>query len=157
MKLAVSVDIKSPLHSLTLAVKTCNRLFQSVMQTGVFTLNSSVVKTLTVAAVFFLFATCFATQADSPIYQVGGDVKAPRPISTVIPPPPASVDKQLTVRLSFVVTADGSVANVRVLKRSKSEFDDFAVSVVSKWKFEPATKDGKPVAVRLETEVRSHR
>jgi TonB family protein len=101
--------------------------------------------------------TCFATQVDSPIYQVGGDVKAPRPISTVIPPPPASVDKQLTVRLSFVVTADGSVANVRVLKRSKSEFDDFAVGVVSKWKFEPATKDGKPVAVRLETEVRSHR
>jgi len=52
---------------------------------------------------------------------------------------------------------DGSVANIRLLKCSKSNFDDFAVGVVSKWKFEPATKDGKPVAVRLETEVRSHR
>jgi len=27
---------------------------------------------------------------------------------------------------------------------------------VSKWKFEPATKDGIPVAVRLETEMHSH-
>jgi TonB family protein len=52
---------------------------------------------------------------------------------------------------------DGSVANVQLMKRSASDFDAFAVSVVSKWRFEPATKDGKPVAVRLETEMRSHR
>jgi TonB family protein len=116
-----------------------------------------VVKTLAVVALLVLFVTCFAAQANVPIYRVGGDVKAPRPISTAVPPPPANVDKQLTVRLSFVVTQDGSVANIRLLKRSKSNFDDFAVGVVSKWKFEPATKDGKPVAVRLETEVRSHR
>jgi TonB family protein len=127
------------------------------MQTDAFRLNFSVVKTPIVAALFILLATCFATQVNFPIYQVGGDVKAPHPISTVVPPPPASVDGQLTVRLSFVVTPEGSVTNIRLLKRSKSDFDDFAVGVVSKWKFEPATKDGKPVAVRLETDVRSHR
>jgi len=115
-----------------------------------------VVRIPTVVASFVLFATCFDAQGNVPIYQVGGDVKAPRPISTAVPPP-ANVDKQLTVRISFVVMPDGSVANIRLLKRSKSNFDDFAVGVVSKWKFEPATKDGKPVAVRLETEVRSHR
>jgi TonB family protein len=120
-------------------------------------LNFSVVKKPTVAAAFFLLlATCFAGQAHYTIYQVGGDVKAPRPISSAVPPPPAGVDKQLKVRLSFVVTPDGSVANIKLLKRSKPDFDDFAVSVVSKWKFEPATKDGKPVAVRLETEMQSH-
>jgi TonB family protein len=75
----------------------------------------------------------------------------------VVPAPPANVKKQLTVRLSFVVTSDGSVSNIRLLKRTKSDFDDFAIGVVSKWKFEPATKDGKPVAVRLEAEVRFHR
>jgi TonB family protein len=115
------------------------------------------VKTPPVAALFVLFATCLAGQANSTIYQVGGDVKAPRPISTSVPPPPESVHKQLTVRVSFVVMPDGSVANIRLIKRSKSDFDDYAIGVVSKLKFEPATKNGKPVAVRLETEMQSHR
>jgi len=54
------------------------------------------------------------------------------------------------------VTPDGSVAQVRLLKHSRPDFDDFATKVVNDWKFEPATKDGEPVAVRLETEMRSH-
>jgi TonB family protein len=118
---------------------------------------------IAVFALFVLLTTCFATdpqrapKANYTVYQVGGDVKAPRPISTSVPAPPRSIDKRLKVRLSFVVMPDGSVANVQLLKRSASDFDAFAVSVVSKWRFEPATKDGKPVAVRLETEMRSHR
>src|ERR1700756_5676888 len=121
------------------------------------------VKPAAVATLFVLLATCLATgqtQAPNPNYQtykVGGDVKAPRPISTPTPPPPAGGDKTLKIRLSFVVIENGSVANVRLLKHSTPEFDDFAVAVVSKWRFEPATKDGKPVAVRLETEMRSHK
>jgi TonB family protein len=121
------------------------------------------VKKRTVAALFILVATCFATgqtqasKANYTVYQVRGDVKAPRPISTPMPAPPDSVDKQLKVRVSFVVAPDGSVADVKLLKRSTPDFDDYAVSVVSKWKFEPATKDGNPVAVRLETDMRSHK
>jgi protein TonB len=112
---------------------------------------------------FVLLATCFATDqkqtttANYTIYQVGGNVTAPRPISTPMSATPDSVDKNLKVYLSFVVMPDGSVTNIRVLRRSKSDLDDFAVNVVSKWRFEPATKNGKPVAVRLETEFRSHR
>ncbi len=121
------------------------------------------VKTAVAATLFVLLATCFATgqtqasNANYPTYRVGGDVKAPRPISTSTPAPPAGVDKTLEVRLSFIVIPDGSVANVRLLKHSTPEFDDFAVAVVSKWRFEPATKDGRPVAVRLETEMQSHK
>jgi protein TonB len=122
------------------------------------------VKKRTVFTAFFvLLATCLATgQKDAskpnyPIYQVGGDVKAPRPISTPIPAPPDSVDQGLKVHLSFVVAPDGSVADVRLLKRARADFDDFALSVVAKWKFEPATKNGRPVAVRLETDMRSHK
>ena len=119
-------------------------------------------KPTTCAALLLLVTTCFAVgrgQTSNPtfqIYAVGGDVKAPRPVSTPIPPPPNSVDKDLKVRVSFVVAADGSVAQVRLLKHSRPDFDDFATRVVNDWKFEPATKDGKPVAVRLETELRSH-
>ena len=114
------------------------------------------------SAVFFVvLATCLdmsqAAKPNYPIYKVGGDVSAPRPISTVVPAPPESVNSPVKVRVSFVVAPDGSVTNVRLLKRSNSDFDNFAVGVVSKWKFESATKEGSPVAVRLEAEVRSHR
>ena len=117
------------------------------------------------AALLILLGTCltFAAGQKQPpnanytVYQVGGDVKPPRPLSKPMPPPPAGVDRPLKVRVSFVVAPDGSVGNIRLLKRSRPDFDQFAVSTVSKWRFEPAEKDGKPVAVRLEAEVRSHR
>jgi TonB family protein len=120
------------------------------------------VKNPIISAVFFVvLATCCgmsqAGKPNYPIYKVGGDVSAPRPISTVVPAPPETVNGPLKVRVSFVVAPDGSVTDVRLLKRSKSDFDDFAVGLVSKWKFEPATKEGSPVAVRLEADVRSHR
>ena len=96
------------------------------------------------------------SKANYQIYAVGGEVKAPRAISTPIPPAPDSVDKDLKARLSFIVAPDGSVSQVRLFKRSRPDFDDYAVKVVRGWKFEPATKNGKPVAVRLETEIRSN-
>ena len=98
-----------------------------------------------------------SAKANYSVYQVGGDIKAPRPITTAIPPTPEELDRDFKVRLSFVVTPEGSVEHVKLLKRSKSDFDNFAIDVVSKWKFEPATKGGNPVAVRLEAEVRSHK
>jgi TonB family protein len=67
------------------------------------------------------------------------------------------VDKELKVKVSFVVTPDGSVADIKLLKRSTPEFDDYAVAALRQWKFEPATKDGTPVALRLETEMRAHK
>lgn len=122
------------------------------------------VKSRTVAVLFMVLTTSSAMgqtpsrKANYKIYQVGGDVKPPRPISPTVSAPPDSTptDRQLKVRISFVVAPDGSVADVKLLKRSTPDFDDFAVNQVSKWKFEPATKDGTPVAVRLETEMHSH-
>ena len=119
-------------------------------------------KTTTCAALLLL-TTCFAvsegqtSKATFQIYAVGGDVKAARPVSTPVPPAPNSIDKNLKVRVSFVVAPDGSVTPIQLLRHSRPDFDDFATKVVNDWKFEPATKDGKPVAVRLETEMRSHR
>jgi TonB family protein len=115
------------------------------------------------AALLFIAGTGFpvgqgqTSKEKYQIYAVGGDVKAPRPVSTPLPPTPESIDKNLKVRLSFVVAPDGSVAQVRLLKHARPDFDDFALKVVGDWRFQPATKDGKPVAVRLETEMHSHR
>jgi TonB family protein len=60
------------------------------------------------------------------------------------------------VGISFVVAPDGSVADVKLLKHATPDFDNYAINVASTWKFVPATRDGNPVAVRLETEMHSH-
>ena len=95
-----------------------------------------------------------ASDADSTVYGVGGDVKAPRPISTPLPTPSARTDKQRKVVLSFVVTTDGGVRDIKVVKHFKPDFDSAAVNTVATWKFQAATKAGKVVAVLLETEIK---
>ena len=51
------------------------------------------------------------------------------------------------VRLDVYVGTDGSVLDVVVVQRSGSPLlDQTAVDTVRKWRFKPATVDGKPVA-----------
>ena len=121
------------------------------------------VKQYILTGLFLLVGASFAvgqtplSKTNYTVYEIRGDIKAPRPILTAVPSPPDSLptNKHLKVRISLVVAPDGSVANVKLLTRSTAEFDNYAVNAVSKWKFEPATKDGIPVAVRLETEMQS--
>jgi protein TonB len=54
------------------------------------------------------------------------------------------------------VGADGVPRNVRVLSSLGMGLDEKAVEAVQNWKFEPAMKDGKPVAVELAIEVDFH-
>jgi protein TonB len=57
------------------------------------------------------------------------------------------------VAVTMIVTADGTVRDVKVSKGLEESLDRQAIAAVSKWRFEPATKDGKPVAVHLDVEV----
>src|SRR3954471_5080089 len=75
-------------------------LTSRAVQVNFFVVN----KPTTCAALFLLvtgwFAVCQGqtSKATFQIYAIGGDVKAPRPVSTPMPPPPNSVDKNLNVR-----------------------------------------------------------
>jgi TonB family protein len=52
-----------------------------------------------------------------------------------------------TVIVHAVILADGTVGRVRVLRSIDDRLDQFASEAIAKWKFQPATKNGAPVAV----------
>jgi protein TonB len=71
--------------------------------------------------------------------------------------PPVSIrlQEQGKVAIKYTIAADGSVTECAVVTGSgKPRLDDAACTMVKKrWKFKPATQDGKPVAVSLPAEV----
>ncbi len=70
------------------------------------------------------------------------------------PPTALRAGEQGTVLLRVEVDAQGYVSGVDVARKSVSpELDRAAVSAVHEWTFEPAIKDGKPVASTVEVPV----
>jgi TonB family protein len=65
------------------------------------------------------------------------------------------VKLQGTVRLEVLVERDGKVAKVRVIRSLDRQFglDDEAVAAAEKWRFAPATKDGRPVRIVVSIDV----
>jgi TonB family protein len=58
-----------------------------------------------------------------------------------------------SVMLSLVVDEKGNPVQIKVTKALGLGLDEKAIEAVSKWKFEPGKKDGKPVAVQAQIEV----
>lgn len=88
-------------------------------------------------------------EPEGPI-QVGGDVKAPVKINAPSPQYTEIARKariQGIVIVQSVVDKQGNVTDVKVLKGLPMGLDQAAVEAVKRWKFEPATLNGKPVAV----------
>jgi periplasmic protein TonB len=89
-------------------------------------------------------------------YRVGGGVSAPRVLYS---PDPEYSDEarkakyQGSVVLWIIVGPDGAVRDVRVQRTLGLGLDEKAIEAVRKWKFEPAMKDGQPVAVQVNVEV----
>ena len=63
-----------------------------------------------------------------------------------------------TVWLSAVVQTDGKVGEVTVTGSLDKQFglDAAAVDAMKQWEFTPGTKEGRPVAVRVEVEMTFH-
>ncbi|HET6177816.1 MAG TPA: energy transducer TonB [Candidatus Sulfotelmatobacter sp.] len=94
------------------------------------------------------------------VYQVRPPkVSPPRP--TYTPEPEFSEEAreakfESVAALAIVVTSSGSVEDARVISPVGLGLDEKAVGQVSKWKFDPATMNGKPVAVAVRVEVDFH-
>jgi TonB family protein len=58
--------------------------------------------------------------------------------------------------LWLVVGPDGRPRDIRVARSLGLGLDEKAIEAVKNWKFEPALKDGKPVAVQINVEVNFH-
>ena len=100
--------------------------------------------------------TVLVDGVSEPVYRVRDGVKPPRP--TYSPAPECSEEArssrvQGAVMLGIIVTSAGRPTHIRVLQSLGSGLDEKAVEAVSQWKFKPATKDGKPVAVEIAVEV----
>jgi TonB family protein len=92
----------------------------------------------------------------SPVYRVGCGIKPPRIIRQAEPEYSERARKKKiagTVVLSSIVDSNGSVRDVQITQSLERSLDQQAIAALAKWKFEPATKDGEPVAVRLEIEM----
>lgn len=81
-----------------------------------------------------------------------------RPKGTYMPDPEYSEKgrrKKISgsVTLAMIVTAEGTVRDVKVIKSLEPSLDQQAVTAVKTWRFEPGTKDGKPVSVHLNVDV----
>ena len=87
---------------------------------------------------------------------MGGGVSRPKPIYS---PDPEFSDEarknkmQGTVVLRLVVGVDGKPRDIKVARALGMGLDQKAIEAVRNWKFEPAMKDGKPVAVQINVEV----
>jgi TonB family protein len=87
-----------------------------------------------------------------PIYAAGSGVAPPRVVYS--PDPQYSKEARKahlrgTVGLAVVVGPDGRPMNIKVTQALGKGLDEKAVEAVSNWKFEPGTKDGVPVPVRI--------
>jgi len=72
----------------------------------------------------------------------------PQVLTTVEPSYPANTVAGGTVVLKVTVSASGEIKDVLVLQQAAG-FTQQALEAVRKWKFKPATLDGKPVTASI--------
>jgi len=97
-----------------------------------------------------------AQSAGGGVFRVGGGVSPPRVIYGPDPEYAEGARKekfQGTCVLYLVVSPEGLPRDIRVARVLGHGLDEKAIEAVKRWRFEPARKDGKPVAVAVNVEV----
>jgi TonB family protein len=97
--------------------------------------------------------------SEEPTYTPGGDVKPPKLIHYVEPEFSSSSKEAFVegvVKISIVVTADGLPTELHIVSGLNTEEDNTAMVAVKQWRFQPGTKNGRPVRVRVTVEINFH-
>ena len=90
------------------------------------------------------------------VYKTGGDVTSPRVLSKVEPKyteEARAAKIQGPVHLRVIVTPEGKAENIEVTSGIDPGLDQSAIDALSQWTFQPATKEGKAVAVWATVEI----
>ena len=90
------------------------------------------------------------------VFRVGGGVSAPKAVYAPDPEYSEEARKakyQGTCVLWLVVGPDGKPRDLKVARTLGLGLDEKALEAVKTWRFEPAMKDGKPVAVEISVQV----
>ena len=91
-----------------------------------------------------------------PIAAVVGNQKPPRVTQQMPPEYPDEMRRSGLigeVNLSFVVNPKGKVVNPVVIRSNNPAFDQPAIAALLRWRFEPATIDGRPVNARMSVPI----
>ena len=86
----------------------------------------------------------------------GGDIRAPELLMRVDPVYPETarrVGLQGVVILEAIIAASGDIEEVAVVRSAGPLFDSAAVAAVQRWKYRPATLNGRAVRVLLNVTV----
>jgi TonB family protein len=122
--------------------------------------------TETVTATLAPLAEDAPPEPEPPAVQVGElvergpDVVDPKCVDCpAVSYPRAANERRLegVVEVSFIVTENGAVQDIQIEESAGPAFDPFVVDVLKDWRFEPATKQGVPVKVRLTRRFRFQR
>jgi len=90
------------------------------------------------------------------VFKVGGGVSAPKALDTPDPEYSEEARKakyQGTCILWLIVDQNGRPQDIKIARSLGMGLDQKAIEAVRHWKFEPAKKDGHPVAVQINVEV----
>ncbi len=92
------------------------------------------------------------------VYNLGPGVTPPRVAKQVNPSYPTDRGVRATgsVLIGLVVSSKGLPVDPHILKGIDKDLDQSALDAVKQWRFVPAQKDGKPVAVRISLQIQFH-
>jgi protein TonB len=90
------------------------------------------------------------------VYTPGGEVTKPKVVHYVEPQFSSSSKEAFVegvVKLKTTVTPDGLPSDIEVTKGLNAEENQAAVEAVKQWRFQPGTKGGEAVYVRIGIEI----
>jgi TonB family protein len=100
-----------------------------------------------------------ASQSEEPVYELGPDVTPPRVIKQVNPKYSESsrgVRVTGSITIGVIISSQGTPKDPRVIRGIEDEVDRAAVEALKQWRFAPARRKDKAVAVRVVVEIAFH-